>query len=544
MQMTLSFMDLPKPEMQYSDRYDMLVYDKVRPEIVQTVLNICPEAKGLPDGRFAVKASLSNLQTMRRFNLPVINIVDKDYAYPGIFKPFDHQRTIAGFLAVHPRCLNLSDIGTGKTLSTLWGADYLMNKGVIKRALIISTLSTLQETWADTIFKNFMGKRTALVLNGTPSRRINVLNTKADFYIINHDGLGVGYKRDGRRLQLGELVSNIIDRQDIDCVIVDEATAYKNSGTVRFRILRALLDKKPYAWLLSGAPTPNSPTDAWALRRLIDPTLRQNFYDFRDTVMHKTNQFRWEPNDSAAHTVARFLQPAIRFNREDCLDLPDCLVERRKVSLSENQKKAYKQLKQDMVLQLENGVVNAVNEISLRAKLIQIASGAVYGENKQVNPIDVAPRINALYDVLEEAQGKVIVFSTLTSVVNLLEEELKDQYKLVKVMGETKNRGDIFRAFQEDDSIRVMVANPSAMAHGVTLTSANTVVWFGPTDNPETYTQANGRINRPGQKRNMLVVQIFATPIEKEIFDRLETKQNLQGIILDLVKEGMTNAND
>ncbi len=498
-------------------------------------------AKLLPNGMIALPATLEAMQAARKASLPVVNIMDREYPYPGQLPPFDHQRVMGGFMALHRKCLNLSDIGTGKTLGTLWPADYLMRKGLAHRALIISTLSTLDETWGDTIFKTFMGTRTSVVLRGSQQARLNKLEKKCDFYIINHDGLGVGYHRDGHRLTLGPLIQQIIDRADIDLIIVDEATAYKNSGTVRYRVLRALLDKKPYGWLLSGAPTPNAPTDAWSLRRLIDPTLNTNFFDFKAKVMRKSGNFRWEPQADAAKTVAKFLQPAIRFNREDCLDLPPQLVERRKVELSDNQKKAFKELRQNMALQMENGTINAINEASLRIKLIQIACGAVYGENREVHKVDVAPRLAALKEILEEAQGKVIIFSSFTSIVNLLETEIGKTYKLVKVMGETKNRAEIFKAFQTDPTVRVMVANPAAMAHGVTLTAADTTVWFGPTDNPETYTQANGRYNRAGQTQNMLLVQLYATSIEKEIFDRLEAKQNLQGIILNLMKEGLTN---
>jgi SNF2 family DNA or RNA helicase len=173
-------------------------------------------------------------------------------------------------------------------------------------------------------------------------------------------------------------------------------------------------------------------------------------------------------------------------------------------------------------------------------KLIQISCGAIYDAKHEAHLIDARPRLAALLEVLEEAGGKVLIFAPLTSVVDLIYAELRRRKVAVeKVTGATseKARSDIFARFERGSDISYLVADPGTMAHGLTLVAANTIVWYGPTDRPEIYDQANARINRPGQTRNMLIVRLVSTPVEKAIFDRLHAKQTLQGVILKIVEE-------
>jgi SNF2 family DNA or RNA helicase len=301
-----------------------------------------------------------------------------------------------------------------------------------------------------------------------------------------------------------------------------------------------------YVWLMTGTPTPNAPTDAYGLAKLVNGAQGESFASFRNRTMMQLSQFMWRPRVGAHNEVHRLLQPAVRFAISDCIDLPPCTTQRREVDLSPAQAKAYRDLKRDYVLMTKQGPITAVNEAVLRMKLIQISAGAIYGENREVNHIDCAPRIKALREVMEECSEKIIIFAPLTSVISLLSKELHD-YSCAVIRGSSdggpseKERAETVARFMGEDKPRVLIAHPRTMAHGLTLTKASTIIWYAPIDSTELYLQANKRIDRPGQVHATTIVQLTSTSIETEIFRRLEMNESLQGALLSLVKGNWTN---
>ncbi len=526
----------------YSRAHNVIVYEHSNPQQVAAAID---GARPVNGSHVAVPANLFSLQLARLLGLPVpplLDMVGYDFPMQPGRAPYAHQRYMASFAALHPKHFNLSEMGTGKTLAALWAADYLMREGVVQRCLIVSPLSTLQRVWNDELFRNFLGKRTAAVLHGDRERRLAGLHLDRDFYIINHDGVGVGTKRGSRGLDLGPVAENLQARSDINLVIVDEASAYKDNATQRTRILRQVIADKPYVWLMSGTPTPNSPVDAYSLARLVGNLQGESLRSFTGRTMAQISTFKWVPRSNSAEIVRKALSPAVRFSRAECIDLPECVVETRDVEMSPTQAAAYKALKKDLQVVIGKGVITAINEAVLRLKLIQIACGAVYGPDREVHRTDAAPRVSVLKEVIDEAGGKVLVFAPLTSVVNMLFATLKEEYgenAVARIYGGTSQtqRAEVFRAFEQQDLPRIIVADPGTMSHGLTLVAANTIVWFGPTDRPEVYEQSNARINRPGQTRRMLVVRLASTSIEREIYKRLHEKAGLQGAILKLAEE-------
>lgn len=519
---------------------NLVVYDTPDQRVIEKI----PDARKLHNGYVALPASLYNLQLMRYLGHPVPPIMDVNYDWPGRYTPFAAQRATANFLAVHPRAFVFSDMGTGKTLAALWAADYIMRDHPGTRCLIVAPLSTLQRVWADAIFQNFLGRRKATVLYGDANTRKRLLSLPADFYIINYDGL--------------KIIEPILQsRTDIRMAIVDEASAYKDRTTRRHRIARSLLASRDYLWLMTGTPTPNGPQDAYGLAKLVNNCFGESYTHYYDRVMTKVSMWKWVPKTGAHAQASKLLQPAIRFAIEDCVDLPPCTVQKRDVELSPEQAKAYREMKRDLVLQARQGPITAANEAVLRLKLIQIATGAVYGPkmaNSNGNSsyvldhggarstlrLDCSPRLAALREVMQECSQKIIIFAPLTSVINMLESELKKDYSVAVINGEVsvRNRNEIFRAFQQDENPRVLIADPGTMAHGLSLVAASAIVWFAPTDKTELYLQANKRIDRPGQVHNTTIVQLAATPLEREIYRRLEANESMMGLVLQLAREG------
>ena len=317
------------------------------------------------------------------------------YDWPGRFKPYQHQQDTAAFLTIYDKGLVLNEIGTGKTQSALWAADYLIEVGAVSKVLIISPLSTLERVWGDAIYMNFTHRR-ATVLHGTAERRKKLLKQEADFYVINHDGFPI--------------IANEVKGM-FDLIIVDEAAVLRNPTTKRFKTFRRWLDNEKgiRLWLMTGTPTPNEPTDAWALAKLIDsPYCTKTYTAFKDQVMMKLGPYRYTAKPDSPETVKHILQPAVRFTRDECFDLPDTVLQTREVELTPEQTQHYKQMMKHLITETggADGTITAVNEAVKAMKLIQIACGVAYGEDGNDIELDCAPRINAVKEVIEEAENE------------------------------------------------------------------------------------------------------------------------------------------
>lgn len=433
---------------------------------------------------------------------------------------------------------------TMKTLSSLWAADFLMReheqRGEPFRALIVAPLSTLEAVWGNAIFKNFLSRRTFQIIHGDAARRVARLNQNADFYIINPDGVGVG-AHTRKRFELDGLSLALSQREDIRLAIVDEASAYKDATTKRHRIARLVFGRKEYLWLLTGTPTPNAPTDAYGLAKLVNNAWGKPFKTFQLETMLRITDFRWVPQRDGYDKARKLLSPAIRFDLEQVWDGPEMTAQQREVDLTPQQVKLLAELKRDLRVVVKEGQpITALNEAAARQKFMQVSLGAVYDSDHEVHLVDAKPRLAALKEVIEQAPGQILIFAGLTSIVNLLYRELREWTREVVngTVGQAE-RTRIFQAFQAGTGEpRLLIADPGTMAHGIDLWRARTVCWYSPTDKAELYQQANRRAHRPGQKYPVSVVQLVSNPLEREIYRRLDNNVSLQGTLLDMVKRG------
>jgi SNF2 family DNA or RNA helicase len=453
------------------------------------------------------------------------------YDWPGNFTPYLHQRQTSAFLTMNNRALVLNEIGTGKTHSALWAADYLMKQGLVGKVLIISPLSTLERVWGDAIYKEFP-HRTGAVLHGTAKRRMKRLKSDADFYVINHDGFSI-------------ISDECLGMFDV--VIIDEVAVYRNPSTTRFRLMRKWLRDNPDTklWMMTGTPTPNAPTDAWALAQLVgNPYVPRTFSAFRDQVMERFGQYTYLPRPNSIHTVQHVLQPAVRYTRDECFDLPDTVFQTREVALSAEQKRHYDKMMKTFITEADNGEqITAVNEAVKLQKLVQIACGVAYNDLGENVELDCSPRVNAMMEIVEEVGGKVIIFVPLTGTLHMLERKLSEKWTVGVVNGAVTaaKRNVIFNSFQNGADPKIILAHPATMAHGLTLTAARSIIWYGPINSNEQYTQANGRIERIGKMFTSSVVHIEGTAVERAMYKRLQNRQKLQGLLLDLIQQETEN---
>jgi SNF2 family DNA or RNA helicase len=203
------------------------------------------------------------------------------------------------------------------------------------------------------------------------------------------------------------------------------------------------------------------------------------------------------------------------------------------------QKKAYKDMLSKLATEYQGGQILAVNEAVKANKLIQICCGVAYGTDGTTIVIPSKPRMDVLKEVIDESEGKVIVFVPLTGALEAVATELRKDWAVEVVHGETsKNERDrIFSDFQKQLDPRVLVANASTMSHGLTLTAATTIVWYAPVHSNEVYEQACARVRRPGQTRTTVIVHLAGSDVERRVYKRLQDKQSMQGLLLDMMKE-------
>ena len=500
---------------------------------------IIPKSKILPPDdsgihQVAVHWGLDEARVLR--NLGVKNVpspIKGRYNWPGRFKPFAHQKETADFLTMNRRGFVFSEPGTGKTLSALWAADYLMDLGEVRRCLILCPVSIMTSAWMQDL-NNSIIHRSAIVAHHTQAaRRLEMVRGGYEFVITNYEGLN--------------LIADEINKDGtFDLVIVDEANAYKNVSTKRFKSLKAIVKPNTLLWMMTGTPAAQSPLDAYGLAKMVNPDEVPKFYTgWRDQVMYKVSQFKWQAKPSAAQDVFDALQPAIRYTKAECLDLPPVITTTREVPLTPQQAKYYRLLKDRMIMQAAGETITAVNAAAGVNKLLQISAGAAYTDNQEVIEFDCAPRLNVLLEVLEETSRKVLVFApyrhSIDTITTFLE---KNNIVCAQIHGDVTptKRTAIFKKFQTEDAPRVLVIQPQSASHGVTLTAADTVVFWGPVMSVETYLQCCARNDRVVKNSDKVtVVHIQGSDIERKMFKQLATRVTEHSALIKLYEEELAS---
>ena len=451
----------------------------------------------------------------------------KNYQWTGKLTPFDHQKTTASFLSIRKRAFCFSEAGTGKTASVIWAVDYLMKRGLVKRVLVLCPLSIMKAAWQRDLF-TFAMHRSCGVAHGSAAQRKKVIASGVEFVILNFDGLNV--------------VKDEVTAGGFDLIVVDEASAYKNAQTTRWKVLNQLVKATdPRLWMLTGTPAAQSPVDAYGLAKLVNPEgCPAYFGQFRSMVLNKVTHFKWAPKPTAAAYVHNILQPAIRFEKKDCLDLPEVTHTERDAPLTPQQMKYYKVLRDEMLLEAAGEEVSAVNAATKLNKLLQISGGAVYTDTGGVMEFDVSSRMNVVLEAIEETANKVLVFVPFTHTIELLRARLEKEGIPCDVINgsvSVNKRSDIVHRFQTEKDPHVLLIQPQAASHGLTLTAADTIIWYAPVTSVETYLQANARIDRPGQRNAMTIVHIKGSAAEEKLYKMLQDNVANHERLIDLYRD-------
>ncbi len=512
------------------------------PKMITTVI---PTASIIEQGGkqvVAVPHRIDEVRVLNNLGFKVPSPITFYHEWRAPFDAFEAQKITASMCTLNPRAYVLNELGTGKTQAVLWAADYLMKVGIIRRAVVLCTLSTMDRVWGDELFTTFPHREVVQLHSWSAKRRMKMLELDADFYILNHHGLKVAGMLDA-----------LLARTDIDLVIIDELAVFRNSRTDLYAVLEQLLTGrrkqgkryvqvnggKAWVWGMTAKPTPTEPTDAWAQCRLITPgTVPMYFKQFRDLTMFQKGPYTWLPRNNASDVVAQAMQPSVRFKRSQCYDMKEPIYETRHAEMSQQQMQLYLEMKNELIALWNSGEIKAFNEAVKVAKLVQIASGVVYSTTHEEMQLPCPQRLETLHELTEEAVAKVLIFAPYRCTVAMVAADRTARGKKVGIIhggiGKSE-RSSIFHGFQNGD-IDEIVAQPGAMAHGLTLTAADLIAWYAPIDNNEIYEQANGRITRPSQNEQPVIAHIEGSPAERVIYGRLKRQQDFQNVVLELLQ--------
>lgn len=483
-----------------------------------------PNAKPLDD-RLILPHDIPSTVSCRHLGFTVPNPMLCYYDWRG-GKPFAVQRATCDLMTSTARCYVLNSMGTGKTKAALWAWDYLASQGLCGKLLVVATLSTLHFVWGAEAFATLPHRKVA-ILHGSKAKRLAALHSDAEIFVVNHDGL--------RTIQ-----ADLSLRTDIDVLCLDELAVYRNNSD-RSKEMRKFAERFKIIWGLTGAPMPQAPTDVWAQAKIVTPNTVPKFFRYaQEMLMTKRDQFKWIPKDNAVETAFKMLQPSVRYSLDAVVELPEVIHTNIDIPLTPEQDKTYKTLAKAFEADVAGKKITAVNAAVAMGKLLQVSGGWVYAGPMGTVKLDAKPRHDVLIDLIQQNDQKVLVFAPYTHMVDGLSELLTandiDHCKIDGRMGNNQ-RGHEFNLFQNTDKYKAMVAHPTCLAHGVTLTAANMIIWYLPFASLDITDQANARITRVGQRHVQRVVHLQSTPVEKKIYRLLKAKATVQDALLSLLAQ-------
>jgi len=440
------------------------------------------------------------------------------------YKPHNYQQFATDFILNQSICCLMLDMGLGKTVITLTALWQLaLDSFDVSRVLVIAPKRVAEDTWPKELAKweHLTGLTSSLVL-GSATERKAALQRKAFLYIINRENVAW-------------LVKN--HYWDFDMVVIDELSSFKSNKAERFKALKKVRPMVTRIVGLTGTPAPNTLLDLWPQMYLMDMGQRLGRFigGFRDRFFlpDKRNReivYSYKPREGAEDAIYALISDiCISMKAADYLDMPERIDNRIEVSMSPKERKLYDTFQKDMVLSIGDEELDAANAAALSNKLLQMANGAVYGEDKKVIPIHDR-KLDALEDLVEAANGKPLLVAYWY------------KHDLQRIKARFKNARCIDTAKDIDDwnagQIPLALIHPASAGHGLNLQDGGcTIVWFGLTWSLELYQQLNARLWRQGQKHTVVIHHIVTKGThDEDVMRALENKDTRQSALIEAVR--------
>lgn len=426
------------------------------------------------------------------------------------------------------------DMGLGKTIATLTAIVELMhNRFEVERVLIIAPKRVAEDTWSRETEKwNHTAYLKISKVLGSVKKRQEALETKAHIYVINRENVDW-------------LVQHYGKDWPFDMVVIDELSSFKSPSAKRFKQLRKVRPFIKRIVGLTGTPAPNSLIDLWPQLYLLDKgeRLGKTVTGYRNTYFNPGRRdpskhivYTWDLKQGAEGTIHETIGDiCISMKAKDHLNLPERIDNVLHVDLNAKERKLYKQLEKDKILEFEDSDVVANNAAGLMGKLLQLANGAIYDEDKEVIHVH-DQKLEALASIVEEAQGQpILLFYSYKHDRDRIRELFKQAEELDQEDSIARwNRGEI----------PLLIAHPASAGHGLNLQDGgHIIVWFGLTWSLELYQQANARLDRQGQTESVIVHHLLTKDTaDEQVLRVLQDKEIGQDALMEAVKARIEQA--
>lgn len=441
------------------------------------------------------------------------------------FIPHDYQQYAIDFIKNNEVAAILLDMGLGKTSITLTAVnDLIFDSFEVSKVLVIAPLRVARDTWPAEIKKwDHLKHLRYSVAVGSESERLAALRKEADIYIINRENVDW-------------LVNKSKVPFNFDMVVIDELSSFKSHQSKRFK---SLLKVRPFIKRivgLTGTPSSNGLMDLWAQFRILDMGKRLGRYitHYRSAYFLPDKRsadriFTYKPADGAEQMIYdRISDITISMKSADYLKLPECIINEVPVFMDTKEKAIYETFKEDMVAKIKDEEIDAANAAVLSGKLLQMANGCIYDEDKKAIKIHDR-KLDALEDLIESANGKplLVAYWFQHDLARIKERFPVREIKTSKDI-EDWNKG----------KIPLAVIHPASAGHGLNLqTGGSTLVWFGLTWSLELYQQCNARLHRQGQTDTVVIHHIIAKgTIDEDVMAALQRKEKIQNALINAVK--------
>lgn len=437
----------------------------------------------------------------------------------------NYQNYAKDFILAHKVSALFLDCGLGKTITTLTAINELMYDSFeISKVLIIAPLRVAQSTWKEEIEKwDHLNLLRYSIAVGDEKERLKALKQKSDIYIINRENVDWLVTKSGIDI-------------NFDMLIIDELSSFKSHTSKRFK---SLLKIRPYFERvvgLTGTPSSNGLMDLWAEFRVLDLGERLGRY-----ITHYRNEyflpdkrngaviFSYKPQPNAEERIYRRLADiTISMKSTEYLKMPELILNELEINLDEEDQMKYKKFKKEMVMTIQEKEIDAINAASLSNKLIQLANGSIYDEDKKFYEVH-NKKLDKLEEIIESANGKPVLVAYWFKADK---ERIEKRFKVREI----KTADDIKQ--WNKGMIDLALIHPASAGHGLNLQSGgSTLVWFSLTWSLELYQQTNARLYRQGQKDTVVIHHlIIKNTIDEDIMKSLKRKDKTQESLMKAVK--------
>lgn len=437
----------------------------------------------------------------------------------------EYQKYSIEFIKKNPISAIFLDCGLGKTVITLTAIkDLILDSFEVKKVLVICPLR-VATVWNDELhnWSHLDGLKISTAI-GSQSERLEALKQKADIYIINRENVEWLVNKSGSKF-------------DFDMLVIDELSSFKSYQAKRFKSLLKVRPEVTRIVGLTGTPTSNGLMDLWAEYRILDfgKRLGRFITHYREQyfIPDKRNAnvvFSYKLIPGAEEAIYKKISDVtISMKAVDYLDMPSKVINQVKVQLSDEEMSVYQEMKDDMVASLDDDFeIDAFNAAALSNKLLQMANGAVYDENKEVHYIHDR-KLDALEDLIEQANGKPVLIAYWFKHDAL---RIKKRFEVREI----KTEQDIID--WNLGLITVALIHPASAGHGLNLQKGgSTLIYFGLTWSLELYEQCNARLWRQGQKDTVVIHHIISKDtIDEAVMRALKSKEKTQTALINAVK--------